>query len=420
MGLHGIAGGVLRGVGVVALPLLSWHLCTRVWDFPAPSPFRGPSLYDPYRGADFGPGSFVRANFHAHARSWGGLTAGKGIETRELRDAYARLGYDVAQVSDYMAIRLRGEGPGAWIPAYEHGYGVTKTHHLCLGASRVDWAEFPLFQTVQHKQTVLDRLRRSAEAVAIVHPHHWGYSLEDLRLLSGYHLLEVASSLPGDATPYWDAALSAGHPAFLLADDDSHGLEDAERFGRCVTFVGAPASDGAAILAALKAGRAWGVKLSHEAGETPETRIARLRDLPRPVAFSVDGGLLRVALSAPAPDIRFVGQGGKVLGSAVGAASAEYRIAEDDTYVRVEVRFGGETRIYLNPVFRYAGEDPTRNPVPPERVSLSRLLRIAAFLPLLTLAWLLLPHRLAKRLSSGRAARTSCEDDAGRPPPGGA
>jgi len=383
------ARSVLRGVAAVALPLLSWHLFTRVWDFPEPAPFHGPSLYNPYGGADFGPGSFVRANFHAHARSWGGLTAGEGIAARELRKAYADLGYDVAQVSDYMAIRPRGEGAGAWIPTYEHGYGITKTHHLCIGASRVDWTEFPLFQTVHHKQTVIDRLGRSAEAVAVVHPHHWGYSLEDLRLLSGYQLLEVASSLPGDAAPSWDAALSAGHPVFLLADDDSHGLEDGERFGRCATLVGAPASDGAGIVAALGAGRAYGIKVSYEEGETPAARLARLRNLSRPAGFAVDGETIRVALTAPAPEIRFVGQGGRELGRAVEAARAEYRLAAGDSYVRTEIRFPGETRIYLNPVFRHSGTDPVGNRVPRERVWPTRLLRTAAILSGLVTVWLL-------------------------------
>ena len=159
-------------LAAAALPLLSWQLLTRAYAFPEPAPFRGPSLYNPYRDADFSPGGWKRANFHAHSRAWGGLTGGRRVSVEDLREGYGRLGYDVAQVSDYMSIRPGGEGPGEWIPAYEHGYGATQAHQLCIGASRVDWFEFPLFQTTHHRQTVIDR-QLCGEHFVKVGTRHW-------------------------------------------------------------------------------------------------------------------------------------------------------------------------------------------------------------------------------------------------------
>ena len=390
---RGAARHGLALAAALALPLLSWQLSTRVWSFPEPAPFRGPSLYNPYRGALFAPGDLRRSNFHAHTRSWAGLTDGRRVTAEELRSGYRRLGYDVAQISDYMSIRPSGEGPGPWIPTYEHGYGATKTHHLCIGASRVDWLEFPLFQTIHHKQTVIDSLRKSVRIVAVVHPHHWGYSLDDLRQLSGYALLEVASVLPGDATLFWDAALSSGHPVFALASDDSHGLEGGRGAGVCATFVDAPAADGEAIVASLAAGRAYAAKVDQEAGGTLAAKAARLRDLPRLSRFSVDGETIRVALSGPARTIRFVGQGGRELSRAVDAKEAAYRIVAEDTYVRTEIHFSGQTRLYLNPVFRYDGPDPLRGPESREIGLLSGLLRAAAALPWIALAGMLVRVR---------------------------
>ena len=377
-----------RIAGALLLPLLSWQLLTRVWVFPDPAPFRGSSLYNPYRDVPFATG-LARANFHAHTRSWGGATDGRRIAAGDLRKGYAGLGYDVAQISDYMTIRPAGEGAGAWIPTYEHGYGLTKTHQLCLGAPGVDWLDFPLFQTVHHKQTVIDRLRKSAKAVAVVHPEHWGgYSLDDFRALSGYQLVEVVSAFPGDAIQFWDAALSTGHPVFAVANDDSHGLEGSPGAGACATYVAAPASDGHAIVEALLAGRAYAARVDPEAGETLAAKAARFLDLPRLSGFSVDGETVRVALSGPARSIRFVGQGGRELGRTLDAAEASYLVAPGDRYVRAEVDFAGKTRLYLNPVFRYSGTDPLRMREPRERPLASGLLRAAAVLPWIALAWL--------------------------------
>lgn len=401
------AGNVLRVAAALILPFLSWQLFTRAWTFPEPLPFRGPSLYNPYSGVAFAPGRFTMANFHAHTRAWGGLTDGRKVSSEELRKGYARLGYGVAAVSDYMRIRPAGEGPGAWIPAYEHGYGLTKSHQLCLGATRVDWLDFPIFQTIHHKQTVLDRLRRSSRAVALVHPQHWSsYSLEDFRFLTGYRLLEVASVHPRDATPFWDAALSAGHPVFAVADDDSRGLGDDA--GVSATFVDAPATDGEAIVAALLAGKAYGAKASHQKGESLEARGARLRELPRLSAFSVDGETVRVSLSSPAAAIRFIGQGGRELEKVVDATEAAYRLVPGDTYVRTEIDLAGEARLYLNPVFRTSGTEPLRDREARERPAWSALLRVSAVLPWIVLAGLLLRARRT-RGSSPAPVRVAAE-----------
>ena len=392
----------------------SSQLLTRVYRFPEPVPFSGPRVYNPYENADFSPGGWKKANFHGHSRSWLGLTAGRGISPEAYRQGYLRLGYDIFQISDYMAIRPAGDPSHPshpYVPCYEHGYGLTKSHQLCIGASRVDWLEFPLFQTLHHKQTVLDRLRRSSDLVAIAHPlFGGGYRAEDFRYLDGYDLVEILNDQYFSG-PAWDSALSSGHAKFLVAGDDLHELGRMFEIGVCSTFVNARRADRAGIVAALRSGNAYGVDLPAIPGDDLDLKAARLRDLPRLAGFALSGDTLRVVLSGAAARFRFVGQGGRELKAAPGGLEASYTMGPDDTYVRTEILFGGGAKIYLNPVFRYSGDDPLRPRMPEERPWASALLKAALALAWLAAAYVAVSRsarslrHLAKSASSPRSGR---------------
>ena len=48
--------------------------------------------------------------------------------------------------------------------------------------------------------------------------------MSDLRYLSNYNCLEIANH-ERPFTTYYDTILSAGHPVFIMADDDTHDLK---------------------------------------------------------------------------------------------------------------------------------------------------------------------------------------------------
>ena len=56
------------------------------------------------------------------------------------------------------------------IPAYEHGYNIGKHHQLAIGARKVDWVDFPIWQSRSHLQFIINRVAATADLVAIVHP----------------------------------------------------------------------------------------------------------------------------------------------------------------------------------------------------------------------------------------------------------
>jgi len=189
---------------VLALP----YACAPAYRFDAPRAFTGSHFYNPYASSSH---TWHRANLHAHGRSWLGLTSASQTDA-EVADAYRRRGYAVAAISDYKKIATEA-GTDA-MPAYEHGFNAGKHHQLALGATRVSWSDFPVWQGVDQKQYVIDQVRKSAALVAIAHPSSmsgYSYSEDDFRRLTGYQLIEVINGR-FTAENLWDAALSAGHP----------------------------------------------------------------------------------------------------------------------------------------------------------------------------------------------------------------
>jgi hypothetical protein len=325
---------VLVILGLVTLP----YVASPVYRFPAPRPFRGSALYDPYAA---GTGTWLLANFHSHGRAWGGLTDGDQTD-RVVLAHYRALGYDLPGVSDYHTIDRARTGDSTFLPAYEHGYSVRKAHFLVLDARRVDWFDFPLLQSVDDKQYLIDRLKRTATLVAINHPSlRNAESADDLRYLTHYDLLEVLNHFT-TSDREWDAALSSGHAVWALGDDDSHNVDDAGQTGVMWTLVDAPSTRRDAVLDALRAGRTIAV-----AGHGAVTDV--------PVrAIALHGDTLRVTCAALARSITFIGQGGRVLARATGVAEAAYVVQPTDPYVRTVI-VTPRTTMYLNPVVRYDG-----------------------------------------------------------------
>ena len=319
------------------------YVVAPAYGFPRPSAFSGPRLWNPYANAH---GRWWKANFHAHTEAWGGLTAGHS-SVADVRRIYRKLGYDIVGLSNYQQIDGGGRSDPDFIPIYEHGYNVRKVHELVIGAKRVTWLDFPFGQTLSNKQYVLNRLDRNGGIVAIAHP--WlrnGYPASQLRYLTGYTLMEVVRQ--GQVgTRRWDAALSAGHLSWIIADDDEHNLDLHHDVGVSWTMVMAPSRSRKDVLAALRAGHTYGV-----VGKRGVNEIL-VRDV------SLRGDTLVVRTSPGAHLFRFVGQGGVLKKTVRASEQARYVIQPDDNYVRVEI-VARHTRIYLNPIIRYSGADPTQ------------------------------------------------------------
>ncbi len=338
--------------------------------FQKPAPFAGSRLFDPYAGAT---GRWWKANFHAHAYAWHGITNGHQ-SARRVRRFYRHLGYDIACVSNYQSIDDGAPGDEDVIPVYEHGYNVHKVHELVIGAKRVTWLDFPFDQSLSDRQYVLDRLDQDGGIVALAHP--WlrnGYPKRALRYLTGYSLMEVARRGVVGADR-WDAALSAGHLSWAIADDDEHDLNRPGDTGVSWTMVQAPTKDRSDVLAALRAGHTYGVVGRHGVSDVGLREVTLHHDT------------LVVRTDPGATSFRFIGQNGELRSEVRDSMEARYVVRPADTYVRVEI-VTPHTRMLLNPVVRYDGTalvERTAKPVEPQERE-DRALLAAGVIPVLGL-----------------------------------
>ena len=299
-----------------------------------PQPFAGPALWNPYAHL---AGVWQKANLHAHGRAWGGMTNGTQTDEDVVR-AYKARGYAVAGVSNYGSIAaLNGVDT---MPLYEHGYNITKSHQLAIGARRVVWLDFPFWQTLDQKQFILDRVGADADLVSLNHPNT-GYADEDVRNLTGYQLMEIVNG-PFPVEDLWDFALSAGHVVWAVANDDAHDVTNLRRTFIAWNMIDAPTASTADIIGALRQGRSYAVSL------------AGTRDDASLKSVEVRDATMTVTSAGVPATYLFVGQDGVVRGTANQAMEATYTFAATDTYIRTVIRTPNMV-MYTNPVIRYDG-----------------------------------------------------------------
>jgi len=379
-------------LGLLTLELL-FYFTAPIYNFPVPRPFSGDKIYNPYQGMD--STLWRKANFHFHVHAWGGLTSGRNNTVEEFWKTYKKLGYEVPCISDYQQINTFNKDSSFYIPAYEHGFGIRKKHQVLLGAKKVLWFDYSLFQNVNHKQHILNLLRSRSEIVAIAHPD-WegGYSAKDMTLLSNYDLIEVLDN-NWRSIPLWDDALSSGHPAFILADDDAHDISNPYQIGRCCTFINSPTLHSADLLKSLKGGNAFGAEIDMSEGETFEQKAVKARNIPVLKGVEVRHDTLWVTASRQAMKFVFIGQTGTTKKLVRFTKEAGYKIQPGDTYIRTEIMFSNRygdagTVFYLNPVFRYNRVHPDnsiRAEINYPRTWILRLLGIPALIAFLVLVF---------------------------------
>jgi hypothetical protein len=346
-----LGGAILRGFLLLAASvLLLPYLLVPAYEPLRPQPFSGAQLYNPY--ADIGP-TWQRANFHAHSRAWGGITSGHQT-VNEVRAAYVQRGYSVIGLSNYHTI-ARADADTAFLPIYEHGFSIRKTHQLMIGAPRVMPLDFPLWQTRDAKQYLLQRLRDSVALTAVVHPYlRTGYERSELASVGGFDLLEVRSHWD-DASPWWDAVLTAGNPIWGIGNDDVHDVSKPRETGVVWTMVNAGNNTPDTILSALRRGAMYVVDGMNGPVD------ARL------VNVTVRGDSITTTFDRPMTNVKVLGAGGAVLSESSATTTVMYVMQPSDRYARV-VATTPTGMLYLNPVIRTVSGAPQPRQAPPVEV----------------------------------------------------
>ncbi len=331
-----------------------------IYKFTEPQPFSGDKFLNPYENID--SSNWKKGNFQVQSRAWMGITNGRHNTNEAIQAIYKQLGYDIIVTSDYMRINTFGEGSPNYIPTYEHGYGWRKNHQVCLGASRVCWRDYPFYQSLSHKQHVLNFLRDQNEIVAIAHPElRGGYTLEDMKYLGNYDLIEAFNNVRF-SIPHWDAALSNGHLAYLLANDDAHNIFNPEEVGMVFTMINTPGLEKGAVLNALKTGRSYAVRMNMREGADFVEKTINHKNIPVLKSMEVIGDTLFVEMSEKAAKIRFLRQDGQLIHRVFDSCCAAYTFAPGDSYIRTEIVFPDGTEFYFNPVVRYDGLQVVQQP----------------------------------------------------------
>jgi len=349
---------ILAVVLAVASLAIFPYVFTNIYKFPDIKPFTGNEWYNPYADTS---GEWFKSNFHAHSKAWGGLTNGTR-SPNQLDSVYLSLGYDFIGISNYHLISKSARTSSeSFIPIYEHGLNILKRHQHPLGAKEVVNFDYPLFQSLHHKQDIIERLRPTTRLLAINHPEFLNsYDPDDFKYLSNYTHIEILNHYR-TSLKHWDVALSAGYPAFGYGNDDSHDQTKTDETGRFWTMVRATSNLSDLFLDALRKGNTIAVKGDRGVVDNELRYLKIVNDT------------LRLKLSTISDSIVVIGNNGERLSSLANSDSLLFSLTKLKAYVRIEV-YNPKTSMFLNPVIRTEGILPTYKPV--KNAAFSFLVRI--------------------------------------------
>lgn len=335
--------------------LLLRYIAPARYDFPEKKTFSGDKWYVPYKNLE--SANWFKANFHMHSRAWAGMTDGAENLDHEVFDVYKKAGYGTISISNYQNINKLYNDSSAYIPAYEHGYGFYKNHQLCLGAKKVTWFDLPFGQNIHHKQYIINLLKPTTELLSINHPAFFGgYTPEDFTYLTGYNFVEVLNGFR-NSVAHWDSALSTGHPALIMANDDMHDIHDVSEIGRRFMWINAPSAGKQDVFNALRSGNAIGVQYSTSEELSFDEKALVLRQLPELKEFNLHNDSLELTFDSVAREFIVIADHGKVISQKVNTNQIKILLNTDYSYIRVEVLFAdkqnkNKLHYYLNPILR--------------------------------------------------------------------
>ncbi len=305
------------------------------YSFPDRSGFEGQTWYNPYADSD---SLTLQSNFHLHSHAWGGLTDGT-LENHGIDSIYRSMGYDCVSLSNYFRIdTLHKPIDATFIPCYEHGYSIQKSHRIVLGAHKVNWFDVVTPQTVHIKQFLFNLIKPNADVLVMAHPAFGrpSYTVEDASLLCNYNCMEVLNHYR-NSLAHWDSALSAGRPVWIVGDDDSHNAANDHETGVRWTLIRTNSASRDSVCAALRRGSAFGVMGRHG-------RMAlKVLDL------RVVNDTLRLRCNMPYNQCRVITQGGIESQRDSIKSECSYALHHTDHYARLEIQTD-EGTIYTNPV----------------------------------------------------------------------
>jgi hypothetical protein len=343
---------------VLTYALIIPFLWGPIYDFPEPKPFAGEHFYNPYQNID--SSAWFKGNFHAHANPYGRLTDGRKNTPQAIFQRYDSLNYKSFSITNYMHIDTFNSGSPNYIAAYEHGYSPVKYHQLVLGANQVFYFDYPLFQWTSNKQYIIDKVHHNNELVAIAHPSFLGaYTEKDAIQLCNYDLVEVMNQRKY-SFDFWDAALSAGRAVWIIANDDTHDLDDPADYGMQATLINAPSQNKDDVLSAMKLGQTIGYAPVNSPEFGHALKVQHRDAFPRLLEFTVsETGQVLGRFSKPIKEYHVYAQNGEEVAYDYTEHQDNHEIhanfEKHHQYLRFKVNFEDADLVFLNPVVRYDG-----------------------------------------------------------------
>ena len=374
--------GILSLIVLVLFLVSIIYINTTIYNFPEPKPFSGDVLFNPYQNL---PDSSYRANFHAHSVAWKSVTNGHNTE-KDLFDGYTERGYDIAGISNYHKISTYGKPlTDLYVPVYEHGYNMFKSHYLAINSPDVSYFDYPLYQLTSHKQKIIENIKANNALVAMAHPKFaGGRSFSDMQHLVGYHFTEVLNHYR-ISDKYWDEALSAGRLTWVMGNDDTHDIVNEATF-RIWNIIHSEERHPDSIMQSMTRGLNYGISSENELCDN-------LLESCQLTESTID-----ICFTTKADSILMFGQNGKIVNRVFNTDEISYDFKSSDSYVRT-VAYNRNSHLYMNPVIRMEGSivPLNANIEAEENLIKTWLFRIAAVLFSLTLLFLLKRILFGKR-----------------------
>jgi len=362
--------GRLLGSLALLFLLLVWITgVSPIYNFRAPQPFSGPDIFNPYSAMD-SASAWKRANFHTHTRVKGPWPMNECPYDAAYTDSVLRsLGYDIVTFSNHNEITEHPYDSTLQVNVYEQGYSPFKFHKLVFGSPSVKHWDPLLPLLASQMQFELDRLGADSDFIQINHPYRTvGTTGERMALLSGYQLMELDTHISTE-NEYWDAALSAGHYSFGLANDDLHHPERHWLTAIRCNFLRTPSGTYEDIRKTLRSGCFYAMRVPDYGDGDWVVKREKNRELPTVEAIGLEGNELYLTLSQKADSIRIGGAGHRTLLMETDTCSIRYALPEGEPYARMTAFFPDGAVIYTNPFARYDASvrespfDPAPQPV---------------------------------------------------------
>ncbi len=362
---------VLSIIFIVLILNTAIYVRTEIYEFPKSLAFRGRDYFNPYAKID---STILKANFHAHSKSWAGLTYGKSSD-QAIYNKYSSNDYDVIGISNYHEISGYGKNTNPmYVKVYEHGFNIFKSHLLVIDPDNVSFFDYPLYQSIHHQQQIINSIRENNGIVVIAHPDFdISRRISEFEKLNNYNFLEVLNHYR-NSEKYWDKALSAGKLSWLLANDDIHDHTE-EAACKIYNVIFCKTKSSKNILTAILSGKHYGVKLN--SGECHnKLNYCSISNY----------GVINCEFKDTVKAIEFIGQNGKIKKKILNSNVGAYRMSKFDTYIRIKA-YTDAYELYLNPIIRTNNEqiDKIINHTSAKLNMTKTIMMKAAFLTLLIL-----------------------------------